>query len=75
MVFVNTKKTADKVADDLKYANFPATVIHSDFSQQRRDKTMAEFRKESSNCRILVSVNVVGRGIDVEEMDYVSFKK
>uniref|UniRef100_A0A914QAL0 Helicase C-terminal domain-containing protein n=1 Tax=Panagrolaimus davidi TaxID=227884 RepID=A0A914QAL0_9BILA len=40
-------------------------------NQHRRDKTMAEFRKESSNCRILVSVNVVGRGIDAEEMDYV----
>uniref|UniRef100_A0AC34EZA2 Helicase C-terminal domain-containing protein n=1 Tax=Panagrolaimus sp. ES5 TaxID=591445 RepID=A0AC34EZA2_9BILA len=32
---------------------------------------MAEFRKETLKCRILVSVNVVGRGIDVEEMDYV----
>uniref|UniRef100_A0AC35GW19 RNA helicase n=1 Tax=Panagrolaimus sp. PS1159 TaxID=55785 RepID=A0AC35GW19_9BILA len=71
MVFVNRKKFANELTDKLIADGFPAVVMHSDFSQARREKAFYSFKNGIAESRIFVSVNACGRGIDIPEMDYV----
>jgi superfamily II DNA/RNA helicase len=71
LIFVNTKDFANELQKDLTIAGFPADVIHSDFRQQERDKAYGNFKNGLSGSRILVSIKICGRGVDIPDMDYV----
>lgn len=64
IVFCNTKKTCDFVG---KRVNCP--VIHSDMDYSCRKQIMKEFRENKKG--ILVATDVVGRGIDVPQVQRV----
>jgi superfamily II DNA/RNA helicase len=69
VVFVNTKKNADEVFAKLNEAGLSVSCIHSDMSKQDRDKIMDEFRSGSS--RVLVTTDLVARGIDIQHVNIV----
>lgn len=69
IVFTRTKARADRVAAALKSSGVPAATIHSDLSQSKREETLERFR--SGRYRLLVSTDVMARGIDVEGITHV----
>jgi ATP-dependent RNA helicase DDX19/DBP5 len=62
IVFVNTKADANKVYATLTDSGYTCSVIHS--AIEDRDTVMQQFRSGSSN--VLISTNVLARGVDVD---------
>lgn len=69
VIFCNTRRKVEELAAKLTENNFTVSFIHSDMSQQDRDKIMTEFRTGSS--RILIATDLLARGIDVQQVSLV----
>ncbi len=69
IVFTQTKREADWLADRLKEAGFNAEAIHGDYSQSRREWVLRNFRK--GNIDLLVATDVAARGLDIKGLDAV----
>jgi ATP-dependent RNA helicase DeaD len=69
IVFCNTKKMVDDLVAELQTRGYAADALHGDLVQKMRDRVMASFRK--GGIQVLVATDVAGRGIDVEDIDYV----
>ncbi|GMG32665.1 unnamed protein product [Ambrosiozyma monospora] len=69
VIFCNTKKKVDWLAESLRKANFTVVAMHGDMKQDERDKIMNEFRL--GNSRVLISTDVWARGIDVQQVSLV----
>ncbi|MFW5725306.1 MAG: DEAD/DEAH box helicase [Bacteroidota bacterium] len=70
MVFTPSRKIADKIFNKLtpKYGE-QLGVIHSNKSQNQRFNTLNDLRE--GNIRILISTDLVARGVDVFEVSHV----
>ncbi|MEV8439826.1 DEAD/DEAH box helicase [Actinosynnema sp. NPDC051121] len=69
MVFTRTKRTAQKVADELVERGFAAAAVHGDLGQGAREQALRAFR--SGKIDVLVATDVAARGIDVEGVTHV----
>jgi ATP-independent RNA helicase DbpA len=69
LVFCNTKKECQEVADGLTERGFSALAIHGDLEQRERDQVLARFANKSVS--ILVATDVAARGIDIKELTAV----
>jgi superfamily II DNA/RNA helicase len=69
IVFVRTKRTADKVALDLSERGFAAAPVHGDLGQGAREQALRAFR--AGKVDILVATDVAARGIDVAGVTHV----
>ncbi|MCI8469552.1 MAG: DEAD/DEAH box helicase [Eggerthellaceae bacterium] len=69
IVFVRTRRRADSTCRKLKKMGFTAEALHSDRSQNQRDRALRNFAKGDTD--ILVATDVLARGIDVDEVAYV----
>ena len=69
LVFVRTKRGADRVASDLRREGAKVGVIHGDLPQKNRSRAMADFG--SGAIRALVATDVAARGLDVKGVDVV----
>ncbi len=69
IVFANTQRTVDDLADALIARGYAADRLHGGISQMLRTRTMSKFKK--SEFDILVATDVAGRGIDVDDLDLV----
>ena len=69
LIFVNTKRMADTLCEDLKTQSLRADVLHGDINQQKRERIMNSFR--TGRLDILVATDVAARGIDVRNIDLV----
>jgi translation initiation factor 4A len=69
IVYVNTKKKADWLKNKLQENNFTISVIHSDLSPKERMDIMREYR--NGKTRILISTDLLSRGIDVQNVSLV----
>ncbi|WP_371927790.1 MULTISPECIES: DEAD/DEAH box helicase [Lentzea] len=69
MVFARTKRTAQKVADDLTERGFAAAAVHGDLGQGAREKALRAFR--SGKVDVLVATDVAARGIDIDDVTHV----
>uniref|UniRef100_A0A224XM99 RNA helicase n=1 Tax=Panstrongylus lignarius TaxID=156445 RepID=A0A224XM99_9HEMI len=69
IIFVETKKKVEAIANGLKRLGWPAVCIHGDKSQNERDYVLRDFRRGKS--LILVATDVAARGLDVEDVMYV----
>lgn len=69
VIFCNTRRRVEMLTEELTKQDFTVSSIHSDMSQQDRDKIMAEFRTGSS--RILICTDLLARGIDVQQVSLV----
>jgi hypothetical protein len=68
MVFVRTKRTAAKLADDLSDRGFAAASVHGDLGQGQREQALRAFR--SGKVDVLVATDVAARGIAVTFVDW-----
>ncbi|MBU3913589.1 MAG: DEAD/DEAH box helicase [Nanoarchaeota archaeon] len=69
MVFCNTRKNADFVSKNLKFAGIEALSIHGGFSQEKRTRTIETF--SSKRAVILVCTDIAARGLDIKSVSHV----
>ncbi|BCD99703.1 ATP-independent RNA helicase DbpA [Marinagarivorans cellulosilyticus] len=69
VIFCNTKRETQAVADDLNALGFSATALHGDLEQRERDQALVRFSNKSVS--ILVATDVAARGLDIEALDAV----
>jgi superfamily II DNA/RNA helicase len=69
MIFCRTKRSAQRLADDLVGRGFAAASIHGDLNQLAREKALRRFRE--GRIDVLVATDVAARGIDVEGVSHV----
>jgi len=69
LVFVRTKRGADRLVRRLGNAGVEAVAMHGDKSQRQREKALARF--ESGAVDTLVATDVAARGIDVDGISHV----
>lgn len=70
LIFVNTKKTADRLFERIE-AKFPgmAGILHSNKSQNFRINALKHF--EEGLTRVLVTTDVIARGLDINDVSHV----
>lgn len=69
VIFCNTRRKVEELTQKLRADSFTVSSIYSDLPQQERDVIMKEFRSGSS--RILISTDLLARGIDVQQVSLV----
>ncbi|WP_055399017.1 MULTISPECIES: DEAD/DEAH box helicase [unclassified Mycobacterium] len=69
MIFTRTKRTAQKVADELAERGFKVGAVHGDLGQIAREKALKAFR--SGDIDVLVATDVAARGIDIDDITHV----
>ncbi|WP_321463666.1 ATP-dependent RNA helicase DbpA [uncultured Vibrio sp.] len=69
VVFCNTKKEVQSVADELHHRGFSVIDLHGDLEQRERDQALVQFANKSIS--ILVATDVAARGLDVDNLDAV----
>ncbi|MFL6142355.1 MAG: DEAD/DEAH box helicase [Labedaea sp.] len=69
MIFARTKRTAQKVAEDLTERGFAVAAVHGDLGQGAREQALRAFR--AGKVDVLVSTDVAARGLDVDDVTHV----
>jgi ATP-dependent RNA helicase RhlE len=69
LVFTRTKHGADKVAKMLIKCNIKAEAIHGNKAQNARQRSLANFKDQTT--RVLVATDIAARGIDIDDLEYV----
>ncbi|TXH40653.1 MAG: DEAD/DEAH box helicase [Actinobacteria bacterium] len=69
IVFIRTKRTCQKVADELNARGFAAGAVHGDLGQGAREQALRAFRK--GKVDVLVATDVAARGIDIDDVTHV----
>jgi len=69
LIFVRTKRGAERLARTLNGSGFTAAIIHGDRSQSQRNAALAGFQQ--GRYRILVATDLASRGIHVQDIAHV----
>jgi ATP-dependent RNA helicase RhlE len=69
LVFVRTKRGADRLVDKLARHDVTAVAMHGDLSQRARERALARF--ESGKVATLVATDVAARGLDLDDITHV----
>jgi superfamily II DNA/RNA helicase len=69
LVFVRTKRGADRLARRLEKQHVHAVAMHGNRSQSQRQKALAGFAQGSVD--VLVATDVAARGLDLPDLDLV----
>lgn len=69
MIYCNKRYIVDELTNKLRDDNFSVSQIHGDMQQKEREQVMQQFR--DGITRILISTDVLARGIDVQQVSLV----
>jgi ATP-dependent RNA helicase RhlB len=69
IVFVNTKRTADKLWSYLEGNGYHSAILSSDVPQRKRQKLFQEF--SSGSLPILVATDLASRGLHIPDISHV----
>ena len=69
LVFVRTKRGADRLVHKLKAKGVKVDALHGDMPQQARDRALDRF--ENARIDVLVATDVAARGLDLERISHV----
>jgi ATP-dependent RNA helicase RhlE len=69
LVFVRTKRGADRLVERLRRLGVGAAAMHGDMSQGARERALARF--ESGKVKTLVATDVAARGLDLDDITHV----
>ncbi len=69
VVFCNTKRETQELADKLVNYGFSVAALHGDLEQRDRDQTLIRFANKSAS--VLVATDVAARGLDIDALDMV----
>jgi ATP-dependent RNA helicase RhlE len=69
LVFVRTKRGADRLVEKLARQSVDAVAMHGDMSQRAREWALSRF--ESGKVTTLVATDVAARGLDLDDITHV----
>ncbi|OIR57539.1 MAG: ATP-dependent RNA helicase eIF4A [Amphiamblys sp. WSBS2006] len=69
VIFCNSKRKVDTLTDLLRKEGFTVSSIHGEMQQAERDAIIGDFRESKS--RILITTDLLARGIDVQQVSLV----
>jgi superfamily II DNA/RNA helicase len=69
LVFVRTKRGADRLAKKLRDRGVDAAALHGDMTQRSRERALERFR--SGRATTLIATDVAARGLDLESISHV----
>ena len=69
LVFVRTKRGADRLAQKLARHDIHAAAMHGDKTQAAREKALSRF--ETGKVRTLIATDVAARGLDLSDITHV----
>ncbi len=69
LVFCNTKRACDRLANELSKLGVVAQPIHGDLRQRHRERALKKFT--DGQIQALVATDVAARGIHVDDVDVV----
>jgi len=69
VIFANTRRKVDWLTDMMRARDHTVSATHGDMDQNTRDIIMREFRSGSS--RVLITTDLLARGIDVQQVSLV----
>ncbi|HVB92325.1 MAG TPA: DEAD/DEAH box helicase [Acidimicrobiales bacterium] len=69
LLFVRTKRGADRLVENLQKEGIKASAIHGDLRQANREKALADFSK--GKLPVLVATDVAARGLHIDAVDGV----
>jgi len=69
LIFVRTKRGADRLVQKLTRENVDALAMHGDMTQRARERALEKFR--SGKVKTLVATDVAARGIDLSDITHV----
>jgi ATP-dependent RNA helicase RhlE len=69
LVFVRTKRGADRLVKRLRSRELEAVAMHGDKTQGQRERALARF--ERGDVGVLIATDVAARGIDVADIAHV----
>jgi superfamily II DNA/RNA helicase len=69
LVFTNTKRAADRLAQQLTREGVHASAIHGDLRQPARERALAQF--STGKVPVLVATDVAARGLHIDGVDVV----
>jgi superfamily II DNA/RNA helicase len=69
LVFVRTKRGADRLVRKIRAAGIGAEAMHGDLSQPARERALRRF--ETARSKVLIATDVAARGLDVEAVSLV----
>jgi translation initiation factor 4A len=68
-IFVNTRTRAEWLGEQMRSRGFDLDCIHGDMPISERKSRMSDFR--TGKCRVLISTDLIARGIDVQQISAV----
>jgi superfamily II DNA/RNA helicase len=69
LVFVRTKRGADRLVEKLARQNVRAVAMHGDMAQKARERALRQF--EQGQVTTLVATDVAARGLDLDDITHV----
>ena len=69
LVFVRTKRGAERLVEKLKRADVQAVAMHGDMTQGARERALERFEKGAVST--LVATDVAARGLDLDDITHV----
>jgi ATP-dependent RNA helicase RhlE len=69
LIFTRTRRKASKVRSRLRASNVSAEEIHSDISQNQRERTLKRYR--NGEFSVLVATDIAARGLDIPSITHV----
>jgi ATP-dependent RNA helicase len=69
VIFCNTKRKVDWLAEKMSKANFTVVSMHGEMPQEERETIMKAFR--GAEYRVLITTDIWARGLDVSQVSLV----
>jgi ATP-dependent RNA helicase DeaD len=69
IIFVRTRRDADRMAEQLNGMGYLAQAIHGEISQGQRERTLERFR--AGHTQLLVATDVAARGLDIPDVSHI----
>jgi len=69
IIFVNTKRVAEKLADYLAVNDYKTALLSGDVAQEKRQRLLADFQE--SKVTIMIATDVAARGLHIPDVSHV----
>ena len=69
LIYVNKRQKAEWLAEKMMGEGFPLSFIHGEMDPEERTRRMRDFR--SGSVRIMISTDLLARGIDIQQISLV----
>ena len=69
IVFVNTKRSAERLADYLAANGYKTALLSGDVPQEKRQRLLADFQE--SKVTIMIATDVAARGLHIPDVSHV----